>query len=228
MGWIAQIGLFVMLGMLARPDRITWSSVAIALVAGLFLTLVARPASIFVTTVWFKVPLREQAFLSWAGLRGAVPIVLTTIPLADGVEKADVLFDIVLVLVVVFTFVQAPTLPKMATMLGLSEGQQTDADIESAPLDRASADLLQVHIPEGSHLHGVRVGELRLPPNVAISLVIRQGRMFAPNGRDQLRTGDEVLIVTPSNVRDVVSERLRAVGRRGRLAQWHRDPRDEA
>ena len=227
MGWIAQIGLFVMLGMLAKPDRISWSSIAIALVAGLFLTFVARPASIYLSTVWFKVPWREQIFLSWAGLRGAVPIVLTTIPLADGVERADALFDIVLVLVVIFTFVQGPTLPWVAKILGLSEGGQTDADIESAPLDRASADLLQVHIPPGSHLHGVRVGELRLPPNVAISLVIRNGAMFAPNGRDQLRTGDEILIVTPSNVRDLVSDRLRAVGRRGRLARWHRRNEDE-
>ncbi len=227
MGWIAQIGLFVMLGMLARPDRITWSSVGIAVIAGLFLTFVSRPVSIFVATVWFRIPLREQAFLSWAGLRGAVPIVLTTIPLADGVDRADVLFDIVLVLVVIFTFVQGPTLPRVAKTLGLSEGEQTDADIESAPLDRASADLLQVHIPNGSHLHGVRVGELRLPPNVAISLVIREGRMFAPHGRDQLRTGDEILIVTPSHVRDIVNDRLRAVGRRGRLARWHRRVEDD-
>lgn len=227
MGWIAQIGLFVMLGMLARPDRITWSSVGIAVVAGLFLTLVARPVSIFIATVWFKIPLREQAFLSWAGLRGAVPIVLTTIPLADGVDRADVLFDIVLVLVVIFTFVQGPTLPWVARILGLGEGEQVDADIESAPLDRASADLLQVRIPEGSHLHGVRVGELRLPPNVAISLVIRHGRMFAPHGRDVLRNGDEILIVTPSHVREIVNDRLRAVGRRGRLARWHRRGEDE-
>lgn len=227
MGWIAQIGLFVMLGMLARPDRITWSSVGIAVVAGLFLTLVARPVSIFVSTVWFRVPLREQAFLSWAGLRGAVPIVLTTIPLSDGVDRADVLFDIVLVLVVIFTFVQGPTLPWAAKILGLGEGEQVDADIESAPLDRASADLLQVRIPEGSHLHGVRVGELRLPPNVAISLVIRHGRMFAPHGRDVLRNGDEILIVTPSHVREIVNDRLRAVGRRGRLARWHRRGEDE-
>lgn len=220
MGWIAQIGLFVMLGLLASPDHITLRSAVFGVLAGLFLTFVARPASVWLCTHWFKVPLNEQLFLSWAGLRGAVPIVLTTIPMASGVAGADVLFDIVLVFVVVFTCIQGPTLPWVARWLGLSSGVPTDVEVESAALDRASAHLLQVRIPDGSHLHGVRVAELRLPPNVAVSLIIRGTRMFAPHGREQLHYGDELLIVTPSTSRDEVQERLRAVGQRGRLARW--------
>ena len=84
-GWIAQIGLFVMLGLLATPSRVTLQATLVGVAAGLFLTFVARPLSVWLSLRWFKVPLREQVFLSWAGLRGAVPIVLATVPLADGI-----------------------------------------------------------------------------------------------------------------------------------------------
>lgn len=219
-GWIAQIGLFVMLGLLASPSRLTWHAVLIALAAGLFLTVVARPVSVFVCAVWFRVSPRHQAFLSFAGLRGAVPIVLATIPMAEGVAGAELLFDVVLVFVVVFTCVQAPLLPWVARRLGLSSGAMHDIEVESAPLDKVSANLLQIRIPEDSRMRGVRVSELRLPPNVVVSLVIRQDRMFSPHGSQRLEIGDELLIVAPSHLVPTVEDRLRAVGRRGRLARW--------
>ena len=94
-GWIAQIGLFVMLGLLASPERIDSERVLVALAGGLFLTLIARPVSVLATAIWFRLPVREQVFLSWAGLRGAVPIVLTTIPLAQRVDGAEFLLSLI-------------------------------------------------------------------------------------------------------------------------------------
>ena len=85
LAWLAQIGLFVMLGLLASPGRIGLDTVGLAIVAGLVLTFVARPVSVLVSALAQPMPARELAFLSWAGLRGAVPIVLATIPLAAGV-----------------------------------------------------------------------------------------------------------------------------------------------
>ena len=156
-GWIAQIGLFVMLGLLAFPDRINLTSAVTGLLAGLFLTLVARPVSVFVCAVWFKVPLRQQIFLSWAGLRGAVPIVLATIPLAGSVSGAEFLFDVVLVFVIVFTCLQGPTLPLVARLLGLADDDSArEVEVEVAPLDKISADMLQVRIPPKSRLAGSR------------------------------------------------------------------------
>ena len=144
-GWIAQIGLFVMLGLLAFPDRVTPRAALIAVTAGLFLTLVARPATVVACAVWFKIPLLHQVFLSWAGLRGAVPIVLATIPLAEAVPGAEAVFDVVLVFVIVFTCVQGPTLPFVARRLGLvDDATAQDVEVEVAPLDKISADLLQV------------------------------------------------------------------------------------
>ena len=220
-GWISQIGLFVMLGLLASPRELTVREAVVALVAGGFLTLIARPLSVFVSVVWFKFPVRQQAFLSWAGLRGAVPIVLATIPRADGIEGAIFLFNVVLVFVLVSTIVQAPTLPFVARRLGLvDDATPQDVEVEVAPLDRISADLLQVRIPVGSRLSGVEVGELRLPKHTVVSLIIRDDRPFFPSGRERIKVGDELLIVTPENQREATEERLRAVGRGGRLAGW--------
>ncbi len=220
-GWIAQIGLFVMLGLLASPGRITLGTVGIALAAGLFLTFVARPLSVFVGAVWFRVRWREQAFLAWAGLRGAVPIVLATIPLAAGVPGATRLFDVVLVFVIVFTVLQGPTLPWVASRLGLTNRQEaSDVEVEVAPLDKISADLMQVTIPFGSRLSGIEVGELRLPRHSVISLIIRDEAPLVPVDRERLKIGDELLIVTPSAQRPKTEARLRALGQRGRLAGW--------
>ena len=223
-GWIAQIGLFVMLGLLSEPRRITGYAVFIALAAGLVLTVVARPLSVLACASWFKVPWREQAFLSWAGLRGAVPIILATVPMVAMVPDAEMLFDIVLVFVVVFTLLQAPTLPLVARLLGVADHGPSDVEVEAAPMERIQADLLQIRIPVGSKLNNVEVHELRLPRDTVISLVIRDGTPFAPSAQTPLHTGDELLIVTPTRFRVQVEERLREVGQDGRLARWRRGP----
>jgi cell volume regulation protein A len=222
-GWIAQIGLFVMLGLLASPNRIDSGRVVAALAGGLFLTLVARPLSVLALAIWFRIPIWEQVFLSWAGLRGAVPIVVATIPLARGVGGAEYLFDVVVVFVLVFTAVQAPTLAPAARWLGLTDDEPArDIDVEVAPLDQISADLLQVRIPPKSRLAGVEVGELRLPVDTVVSLIIRDGHPFNPERHERIKIGDELLVVTPAAQRERTEARLREVGRAGRLARWRR------
>ncbi|WFF32556.1 potassium/proton antiporter [Propionibacterium freudenreichii] len=225
-GWVAQIGLFVMLGLLIEPSRITLHDVLIGLLLVAVISLFARPAAVFVSVVWFHVPWREQTFLSWAGLRGAVPIILATVPLASQMPKADELFDIIVIFVIVSTLVQAPSLPIVARWLGLENPYAaTDVDIEVAPFEERRADLLQVNIPAGSKLAGVAVRELRLPPNAIVALIIRGDESFSPEGHTTLLKGDEVLVVTPANVRDKVERRLTDLGRGGRLAMWHRGGR---
>jgi cell volume regulation protein A len=220
-GWIAQIGLFVMLGLLASPRELNWGEVLVALAAGVFLTFVARPLSVLASAIWFKISIRHQAFLSWAGLRGAVPIVLATIPRADGIPGAIYLFNVVLIFVIVFSCLQAPTLPFVARRLGLTDDASAqDVEVEAAPLDKISADLLQVRIPPASRLAGVEVGELRLPRHTVVSLIIRDEAPFFPSARERIKVGDELLIVTPSAQRAATEERLRALGRGGRLARW--------
>ena len=221
LGWLAQIGLFVMLGLLITPGEIDPSSIWHALVAGFVLTAVARPLSVLASTVWQRTRPAEMVFISWAGLRGAVPIVLATIPVSLGVEGARQLFDIVFVLVVIDTVLTGPTLPWFARRLGLSvAGEVRDLEIESAPLERLAADMLQIRITRRSRMHGVEVSELRLPQGASVALIVRDGQTKVPTDRTVLRRGDDLLVVTPRKVKDQTEARLRSVSSSGRLASW--------
>jgi potassium/hydrogen antiporter len=219
--WLAQIGLFVMLGLLLSPGEITLGTVGLAVAAGLILTFVARPLSVLVSAAPFPMPRRELAFLSWAGLRGAVPIVLATIPLAAGFEGAKQLFNIVFVMVVVYTLLTGPTLPLVARWLKVARrSEPRGLEVEVAPLERIAADLLQVSISPRSRMHGVEVGELRLPKGASVSMVIRNDESLVPERRTVLRHGDDLLVVTPRRLREQTEQRLRQVSEGGRLAQW--------
>jgi potassium/hydrogen antiporter len=227
--WLAQIGLFVMLGMLASPSEMP-AAIIPGLVAGLILVAVARPLSIIVSTLLVRLARidrlnwREQAFLSWAGLRGAVPIVLATIPwAATSVDDsaAKFVFNEVFVIVVVYTLLQGPTLPFVAKKLGLTTPDEArDLEVESAPLEELNADLLQVRVPPTSKLHGVEIFELRLPADAQVTLIVRDGRTFVPADSTRIRIDDQLLIVTAAACRDAVERRMRAISRKGKLAGW--------
>ncbi len=219
--WLAQIGLFVMLGLLVSPGRIHVSTVVTAVFAGLALTFLARPLSVAIASVAQPMRVPELTFVSWAGLRGAVPIVLATIPLAEAIDGATQLFDIVFVFVVLSTLLTGPTLPWVAKVLRVSRrSEPRDLEVEAAPLERIAADLLQVTISPKSLMHGVEVGELRLPQGSSVALIVREGKTLVPERRTVLRRGDDVLVVTPRKDRVATEKRLRAVSVGGRLAQW--------
>jgi cell volume regulation protein A len=221
LGWIAQIGMFVLLGLLVTPHDLVddaWP----AIVIGLVLTMVARPLSVVLSLLPFRMPWQEKALMSWAGLRGAVPIILATIPMVNGVADSTRIFNIVFVLVVVYTLVQGPTLPWLARKLrlGSDSAPASDLGIESAPLERLRGHLLSVSIPKESRMHGVEVSELRMPPGAAVTLVVREKQSFVPLPTTVLRHGDELLVVATDQVRDEAEARLRAVAQGGKLAGW--------
>ncbi|MBM4827667.1 potassium/proton antiporter [Streptomyces althioticus] len=219
-GWLAQIGLFVMLGLLVDPSELS-EAILPALVVGLVLLLVARPVSVLLCLLPFRIPLRQQAFISWAGLRGAVPIVLTTFPVVEDVPHAREILNIVFVLVALFTLLQGPTLPAVARRLGLVRPDALrEIQVEAAPLDVLDADLLTVSIPEGSQLHGVAVFELRLPHPTVVTLIVRECTTLVPDRDTVLRAGDELLLIATPETREDAERRLRAIGRRGKLARW--------
>lgn len=219
-GWLAQIGLFVMLGLLIDPPRLIDQFVP-ALVAGAALLLLARPLSVLVSTTWFGVGWRDQVFLSWAGLRGAVPIVLATIPVTTPGANSRGLFEEVFLMVIVFTGVQAPTLPWIARALQLVDDTPRDLDVDTSPLGAFDAHVLQVQVGPTSLIHGMEVHELRLPAEAKVTLVVREGDSFVPTTSTRLRHGDELLIVATDPALDAVEKRLHVVSRGGRLAHWH-------
>jgi cell volume regulation protein A len=224
LGWLAQIGLFVLLGLLVTPARLT-GEILHAILIGLVLLLVARPLSVIVSMTPFRMPWRDQAFLSWAGLRGGVTVVLATVPRTAGTPNVDWLFDLVFVLVVIFTLVQAPALPWVARRLGVTDPDRAmDLEVESTPLDELRADVLQMTVGATSKLHGVEVFELRLPPGANVTLVVRGGKGFVPSPQTTLRHDDQLLIVATAETRLAAESRVRQISKQGRLAGWNTKP----
>lgn len=220
LGWLAQIGLFVLLGLLVTPSQMS-ADVVPAIVVGLVLLLLGRPISVVLSLTGFGMPWREQFFLSWAGLRGAIPIVLTTFPIVEGVVDSSRLLNIVFILVVIFTLVQGPSLGPLARWLGLTPADPTrEIEVEAAPLDVLEAELLTMTVRPSSKLRNVTVRELRLPDPAVITLIIRGGHPFVPQPHTRIAAGDELLIVTTTKAREAAERRLRAVSRRGKLAHW--------
>lgn len=219
-GSLSQVGLFVLLGLLASPGRLggqLWP----ALVVGLVLLVLARPLSVFVSMLPFRMGWRQQAFLSWAGLRGAVPVVLATVPMTVGAPGTVWLFDLVFVLVAIYTLVQAPSLLWVARRLGLIESvRQRSVNVETTALEELDADMLTVSVGEGSKLSGVEVFELRLPEGANVTLVVRGGEAFVPTPGTHLRQGDQLLVVTTAATRAQTEARIHAVSSHGRLAGW--------
>ena len=236
--WLAQIALFTLLGMLASPAELPAALIP-ALVIGASLTLVARPASVMVSAIslrltriripplrlpgrrprqpstvpvcrpCWRIPLREQAFLSWAGLRGAVPIVLATIPQSEDVAGADGLFDIVFVLVIIFTLLQGPPLPWIARRLGISvEGSTQEVNVDSAPIEERHADLLTVNVTKHCELVGRQIQNLGLPPGALVTLLVRGESSHVPSGETILAQGDRFIVITTHTMRAQVQDRL--------------------
>lgn len=219
LGWLAQIGLFVMLGMLATPRNLL-DQVVPALIVGAALLLVARPISVVLTLLPFRLPWREQAFISWAGLRGAVPVVLATVPMALGLD-AEWVFDLVFVLVAIFVLLQAPLMLPIARALKVTEAyQSTPLAVELVPLEELDAAVLLVSVGEGSRLAGVQTVELRLPRGANVTLIVRDGEGFVPTPSTLIRVGDELLVVSTAQAGSATERRIQAVSEQGRLAGW--------
>ncbi len=222
MAWAAQIGLFVMLGLLADPARAV-SSLWPAAVAGVALMFLARPLSAFVSLTPFRLPASWVAFVGVAGLRGAVPIVFATIPLGVGLAGSETVFDATLILVIVLTLVQTPLLPWAGRLLGVEvSGQGDELEVEAAPLDTMRALLLGVDVSKDSQLAGLYLSDLRLPEGAALSLIVREGKGIVPDQHTRIRRFDRLMIVVTETSRIETESRLRQVSRGGRLARWGR------
>ena len=222
LSWIAEIGLFVMLGLLAQPDRLP-GSLGIALVTAVIVVLFARPLAILLTLAPLKYSLRDITFVSVGGLRGAVPIVFAAIPLGLGVQGAELVFDATFIVVIVLTLVQAPALPWVARRLNVDAPEEpAELDVDVAPLDQMDAVVIAVDVVAHSRLAGVNTLELGLPPGVVVSMVLRGGESLPLDRHIRLRRDDRLVVVAPQQMRMATINRLRDVASFGRLAGWQR------
>jgi potassium/hydrogen antiporter len=194
--WLMQIVLFLTLGLLVFPSHIL-PVIGIGLLISLFMIVVARPLSVFISLAFFKIRKREKFFISWVGLRGAVPIVFATYPLIAGVEKADMIFNIVFFISASSVLLQGTTLPLMAKWLHVAVPEKakrrTPLDLELS--DHVKSELTEIIIPPDTAVVGKQIVELGFPKTAIIAMVKRDGKYITPNGSTILAPRDVLLVL---------------------------------
>jgi len=195
--WLMQIILFLTLGLLVFPSQLV-PVIGIGMLIAAFLILVARPLSIFVSLFPFKVHTRIKLFLSWGGLRGAVPIVFAIYPLIAGVEKAGLIFNIVFFVSLTSVVIQGTTLPRVAKWLHLTLPAnlklRNKSDIEFT--ESMKALLTEVEISETCALAGKQIVQLGWPTTIVISIIERDGKYFVPTGSTTLKKRDRLFLLS--------------------------------
>lgn len=195
--WLMQIILFLTLGLLVYPSQII-PVIGIGLLISMFLILVARPLSVFISLAPFKTQKRSKWLYSWTGLRGAVPIVFATYPLLAGAEKANLIFDIVFFVSITSVLIQGTTLTMMANWLKLTLPEElkkrTQKDMEFS--DGINSLLTKVTIPENSPVAGKQIVQLKLPKNTLISFIRRNGKYITPDGATVLEPKDQLFVLS--------------------------------
>jgi cell volume regulation protein A len=205
LGWVAQIALFILLGLLVFPSSL--DSVAIdALALSAALIFVARPVAAFAATALSPLNSKEKVMLGWAGLRGATPIWLATFPVVAGIGAGEELFAIVFFVVVTSTLVQGASFEPLAKQLGLTTDEPALPRrlLESGRIRRMGGDVIAYRIPEGAAIAGHRVRELELPREALVNVIVRDGSALPPRGSTELLVGDELHILVRSELRDEV------------------------
>jgi cell volume regulation protein A len=194
--WFMQITLFIALGMLVFPSQLL-PIMGIGLGMSVFMIVVARPLSVFISLIFFRGRRRGKWFISWVGLRGAVPIVFAMYPLLAGVEKANVIFNIVFFVSVTSVVIQGTTVPWVARRLRLSlpvrVKRQTHTDFELA--DTIKSELVEIQLSKDSHVIGKQIVQLGFPKTALISLIKRNGKFISPNGSTVLNEGDTLMVI---------------------------------
>lgn len=193
--WLMQIILFLTLGLLVYPSRIV-GIIGIGLLVSVFMILVARPVSVFTSLLFFKMPLRSKTFISWVGLRGAVPIVFATYPLIAGIDRAGVIFNIVFFISLTSVLVQGTTLPLLAKWLKVSEPDQKMINSKPEITPDDISDLFEVRIADGNEYAGHPVSEIPFPEGARITMLRRGDRHIIVTGSTLLESGDRVIIAS--------------------------------
>ena len=195
LAFLAQVVLFIVLGLLVFPShlgRVAWEALALTAV----LLLAARPLAVLVSMLPFRFGAREQAFLSWAGLRGAVPIVLATFALSAHVPDSGTIFNTVFFVVLVSTLAQGMTLEPLAKRLRLTTEprQYYDPPVEVAVMRDLGGEILEFEVGPGDAVAGVRVRDLGLPHSSLVMLIVRGDTGIPPRGSTKVEPDDRLYV----------------------------------
>ena len=225
LGWVAQVAMFLTLGLLVFPDQL--SPVALkGTVLALLLVFLARPVAVAISTLPFAYSWRERVILGWAGLRGAVPVVLATFPVIDHEPHSLQFFNIVFFAVLVSTVLQGSTFETFARRLRLTTNQP---DLprplsESGTIRRLGAEVLEHTVGPEDAIANAHVRDLGLPRDALVSVIVRRDRAIPPRGSTQLRVGDELHLLISEESAHLIPELLKR-WRAGPIGRPPRPPR---
>lgn len=194
--WMMQIGMFLTLGLLVNPHELL-EVAPMALLIGLFMIVLGRPLSVFISLLPFrKITFRSRLFVSWVGLRGAVPIIFATYPVIAGIEGSEQIFNIVFFITLLSLIVQGSTISSAASMLHLNEPVSDEADMFGIEVPEEAGNLAEITLTDDSLLHGDTLKDLQLPSGMLVMMIKREDKFLVPNGKVKLQSGDRLLIIS--------------------------------
>jgi potassium/hydrogen antiporter len=201
MAWLGQILLFVMLGLLSFPSRL----LAVAgegLLIALVLIVVARPLAVAVAALPFRFRRRKLVFLSWVGLKGAVPITLPTFPLMAGVPQSNTIFNAVFFVVLISVITQGWSLPLVARWLHIGRpADPTPAlSVEINALRQVDGEIVDYTVKPNAQVAGQQLRDLALPDGMLVTLILRGRQVLMPRGGTTLEAGDHVFVALRSRL----------------------------
>jgi potassium/hydrogen antiporter len=203
--WIAQMVMFIVLGLLSTPSALVRVAPQGLLVAAV-LIVVARPFAVLAVMLPFRFRAAELAFLSWAGLKGAVPVVLATYPLLLGVPQAMTLFNVVFFVVLISAITQGWTLRLAAEWLGVQGAPRPEPPValEITSLRNIEGDIVDYVVSSASRAAGRRLRDLALPEGAVVALITRGDEVIPARGSTEIRTGDHAFVVLRPETRSLV------------------------
>lgn len=211
--WMSQILLFLTLGLLVNPSELVPVLIP-GIIIALFMIFIARPLTVFLCLIPFKkISFRDKTYISWVGLRGAVPIIFAILPLAADVPGARTVFNIVFVITIVSLLYQGTSLPIVAKWLGLAEKPSKyksfeDFDVEFS--EEIKSAMTEIIITEETLSHGKNLMEMPLPDKTLAVMVKRGERFFVPTGQTPLHEGDKLLVI--SDDEEALKETYKNIG----------------
>ncbi|MDX5479060.1 MAG: cation:proton antiporter, partial [Cyclobacteriaceae bacterium] len=196
LAWLMQIVLFLTLGLLVNPNEMI-PLAGLGLAASLFLIFVSRPLGVFISMLPFKMKNRRRWYISWVGLRGAVPIVFATYPLIAGIDKAPIIFNIVFFISVTSVLIQGTTLSKVAEWLkvALPEKVKPMSPLDTFLREGPKTAMVEIHIPQDNDIIGKKILELGFPKNAIIAMLKRDNKYLTPNGTTEILGGDMLVVL---------------------------------
>jgi len=196
LAWLMQIAMFVTLGLLVFPSHIL-PLIGAGLLLTLILMAVARPVSVFLCLLPFKISLRKKTMVAWVGLRGSVPIILATFPFMAGIPQADTIFNIVFFIVIASVLIQGTSIPVISKMLKLDAPWVNRASypIEFEKTEGMDAELTDIIVPYNSGAVGKMIRDLNVPEKCLIMLISRNDKFVIPAGPTIIEGGDVLLVL---------------------------------